>query len=476
MPHSFLDIDALTLSRRVHAREISCRDVMEATLARVAERNPAVTAIVSLREPEALLREADARDAELAAGRSRGWMHGFPQAPKDLAGTRDIATSRGSPLFAGKSAAADAASVERLVGAGAILIGKTNTPEFGLGSQTYNTVFGPTGNAYDPRLTSGGSSGGAAVAVALAMLPVADGSDMMGSLRNPAAYNNIFGFRPSCGRVPRAPAAEIFFQQLGYEGPMARSVADLARLLATMAGYDPRAPLSLGDDPAAFAAPLDADVKDTRIGWLGDLGGYLPFEPGILDLCETALGAFDDLGCIVDTTEAGFSMDALWEAWITLRSFFVAGDLGALHADPDRRARLKPEAVWEIERGLALSGSQVFAASATRTAWYGRLLALFDRFDVLALPSAQVFAFDKTVPWPKSVAGRAMDTYHRWMEVVIPASMGGVPTISVPAGFDAAGRAMGVQLIGRPRGDFDLLRIAHAYDLATRWPQRHPPR
>lgn len=476
MPDSLLDCDALTLSQRIHHREVSCREVMAATLARIAVLNPQVTAIVSLRDHDELLAEADACDAELANGRSRGWMHGFPQAPKDLAGTRSIATSRGSPLFAGKPAAADAVFVERIVAAGAILIGKTNTPEFGLGSQTYNAVFGPTGNAYDPRLTSGGSSGGAAVAVSLGLLPVADGSDMMGSLRNPAAYNNIYGFRPSAGRVPHAPVAEAFIQQLGYEGPMARSVADLARLLSTMAGPDPRAPLSLGDDPAVFARTLDSRVDGTRIGWLRNLGGHLAMEAGILDLCETALGAFTALGCTVEDAEPGFSMDSLWHAWTTLRSFLVAGDLGPLYDDPKRREMLKPEAIWEIERGRTLSAADVFRASEIRTAWYNRLLALFRRFDVLALPTAQVFPFDKTVHWPKSVAGREMDTYHRWMEVVVPASIAGVPAISVPAGFNPAGLPMGLQLIGRPKGDLDLLRIAHAYDLATKWPKLHPPR
>lgn len=470
-----LDCSAITLSQRIHDRSVSCREVMTATLARVEALNPAVSAIVSLRSPEAVLREADTCDVLLSQGRSLGWMHGFPQAPKDLAATSGLTTAKGSPLFRQFVPQEDAVFVSRLRQSGSVLIGKTNTPEFGLGSQTYNPVFGPTGNAYAPHLTAGGSSGGAGCAVSLRLLPVADGSDMMGSLRNPAAFNNIYGFRPSVGRVPFAPATDLFFQQLGYEGPMARSVADLAMLLSVMAGSDDRAPQSLTEDPSVFAQSLDGDISGKKIGWLGDLNGYLAVEDGILDLCRSALGTFEAMGCVVEETKPGYAMDSVWSAWLTLRSFLVAGDLGALYADPAKRKLLKPEAVYEIEQGLALTGPQVFAASAQRSAWYRHLLGLFERYDVLALPSAQVFPFDKTTPWPTSIAGRTMDTYHRWMEVVVPASIAGVPAISVPAGFNDAGLPMGLQLIGRPKNDLELLRIAHAYDVATRWPQKRPP-
>jgi amidase len=470
-----LDGDAVTLSRRIHHRDVSCREVMEATLARIERLNPPVTAIVSRSDPDALLREADAHDDLLAAGRSLGWMHGFPQAPKDLAATRDIVTTRGSPLFRNTIPDEDAIFVERLRKNGAIFLGKTNTPEFGLGSQTYNRVFGSTGNAYDPRLTAGGSSGGAACAVALRLLPVADGSDMMGSLRNPAAFNNIYGFRPSVGRVPHGPLPDLFFQQLGYDGPIARTVADLAMLLSVMAVPDARAPQSLSEDPAVFSRSLDSDVGGLKVGWLGSMDGHLALEPGILDLCRAALGSLVDLGCRVEEATPDFPMDELWSAWTTLRSFLVCGSLSPLYADPAKREQLKPEAIYEIERGLALTGPQVFAASTLRSDWYRRVLSLFERFDVLALPSAQVFPFDRTLTWPRSIAGRSMDSYHRWMEVVIPASMAGVPAISVPAGFSPAGLPMGLQLIGRPRGDLPLLQLAHAYDQATRWPTRRPP-
>lgn len=472
---ALLDCDALTLSRRIHRREVSCREVMAATLARIDRLNPRVNAIVSRRDPDAVLGEARALDHRLAKDGPLGWMHGFPQAPKDLVDAAGLATTQGSPLFRDFVADRDTLFVARIRASGAVFLGKTNTPEWGLGSHTFNEVFGATGNAYDPALSAGGSSGGAAVAVALGLLPVADGSDLMGSLRNPAAFNNIFGFRPTPGRVAKVPATELFFRHMSCDGPMARTVADLARLLSVMAGPDPRSPLSLDQDPEDFARPLQGDPRGARIGWLGDLGGHLALEPGILDLCGSALGVLEDLGCMVEPISPGFDLDELWSAWLDLRGFMTAGELGPLYQDPARRAQLKPEAVWEVERGLALTGPQVFAASARRSAWYLRVAELFGRFDALALPSAQVFPFDKRLRWPREIAGRSMDTYHRWMEVVMPATMAGAPAISVPAGFNHAGLPMGLQLIGRPKGDWDLLRLAHAYDLATRWPAKRPP-
>lgn len=468
-------LDALALSAAIRQREISCRELMRATLERIDRVNPGVNAIVSLRQPEALLAQADERDAQLARGEWLGWMHGMPQAPKDLTNAAGLPTSVGSPIFRDFVAPADSIIVERARRAGAIVIGKTNTPEFGLGSQTYNAVFGATRNAYDRTLCAGGSSGGAAVAVALRMLPVADGSDMGGSLRNPAAYANIFGFRPSQGRVPSDPAPDLYFQQLGIAGPMARTVRELVALLAVQAGYDARAPLSLDGELAISDADLDGDVAGTRIAWLGDLGGYLPFEPGVLGLCREALRAFEPLGCEVSAADAGFDPTRLWSTWLALRSLTQGGALHVHYADPARRPLLKPEAVWEVENGLRASGLDIHRAAVARSDWYRAVLALFKRFDVLALPSAQVFAFDVDTHWPRAVGGRPMDTYHRWMEVVVPGTLSGCPVISVPAGFDAAGRPMGVQLIGRPRGDAALLRVAQAYDRATQWASRRPP-
>ena len=463
---------ATALSRAIQSRSVSCAEVMTAYLSQIDRINPKVNAIVSLQARDGLLSQAAERDAQLGRGERMGWMHGFPQAPKDLANTAGIVTTQGSPILKDYVPKTDAIVVERERRSGAIMIGKSNTPEFGLGSHTYNKVFGTTGNAFDPSKSAGGSSGGAAVSLALNMLPVADGSDMMGSLRNPAGWNNVFGFRPSWGRVPFGPTSEVFYQQLGYEGPMARTVADLAMLLSVQAGYDTRTPLSLDQDPAQFTRPLQRDFKGTRIGWMGDFNGYLPTEPGVMDVCKDALRHFAAIGCSVEEVQPDFAPDRLWRTWLTLRGFLVAGIAGPLYANEKTRAMLKPEAVWEIENGMKLSGADVWRASVDRSAWYQALNALFQKYDYLALPSAQVFPFDAKLDWPKSIAGKSMDTYHRWMEVVIGGTLASVPVISVPAGFSPAGLPMGLQILGPAQKDLAVLQLAHSWEDASGYTKR----
>ena len=467
-------MDAHALSAAIHARAVSCVEVMTAYLDQIERVNPLVHAIVSLEPREALLGQARERDEALGRGESLGWLHGIPQAVKDLLPTRGIRTTWGSPLFASFVPEVDALAVERLRRAGAILIGKTNVPEFGLGSHTYNPVFGTTFNAYDRSRTAGGSSGGAAAALALRMLPVADGSDHAGSLRNPAAFNNVLGFRTTFGCVPAADA-DVFVAALGVVGPMARTATDLALMLSVLAGADPRAPLSSRDSPARFAAPLGRDFAGARIGWLGDLGGHLPFEPGVLELARTALGALASIGCVVDEVALDYPMERVWQSWLVLRAFQVGAVLKEHCADPAKRAVVKPEARWEVERGARLTAYEVADASMGRTAWYHAFRRLFDRHDYLVLPSAQVFPFDAKLHWPTEVGGRAMDTYHRWMEVVVPITMAGCPALNVPAGFSAAGLPMGVQLVGRPHDELGCLQLAHAYEQATGWVARRPP-
>jgi amidase len=468
------DLDALSLSEQIRTRAVSCREVMNAYLAQIERWNPIVNAIVARPDPAALLAQADQRDAELARGDYKGVLHGFPQAPKDLAATMGLPTSMGSPLFRQQMTANDAVHVGRMRAAGAIFVGRTNTPEFGLGSHSYNQLYGITRNPYAPDKCAGGSSGGAAVALATRMLPVADGSDMMGSLRNPAAYNNVFGLRPTGGTVPHGPAEDLFYQQLGVDGPMARSIPDLAMLLNVMAGPDARIPLSLNGTAGTFTQDLAHDFKGTRIGWLGDMNGYLAMEPELLSLCHSALDGFTSIGC--DVVEASLNMppEQLWQTWLTLRAFLVSGRLSGLYADPVKRAQMKPEAVWEVEQGLDLKASAVYAASVARSKWYGKLQQLFRQYDYLVLPSAQVFPFAAEQHWPAEIAGRSMDTYHRWMEVVIPASLAGVPALNVPAGFSRAGLPMGLQIIGPAQADFALLQLGHAYDQATGWNKRRP--
>ncbi|MFN3647389.1 MAG: amidase [Gemmobacter sp.] len=462
-------LGALALRRAMDVGRLTAAALMEATLARIARVNPGLNAIVALRDPAALRAEAAAADRVPVA--ARGPLHGLPMAVKDLVGVAGIRSTWGSPILADNVPAQDDMLAARLRAAGAILIGKTNTPEFGLGSHSYNPVHGVTGNPYAPERTAGGSSGGAAAALAARMLALADGSDMMGSLRNPAGWCNVYGFRPTYGRVPVDPVGDTFLHQLATDGPMARSIEDLALLLEVLAVPDPRLPHGRPSEP--FLAALDRPAGRLRIGWLGDWGAAWPMENGILSLCRNALDDFPD--ATVEDVPPPFAAARLWDSWTTLRSWAVAARLGVFHADAGRRALLKPEAIWEIERGLSFSAMQVHRASVVRSEWNAVAAGLFQRFDLLALPVAQVWPFPKGWDWPKSVAGRAMDTYHRWMEVVVPASLLGLPTLAAPVGFGPQGLPMGVQLIG-PRGaDAAVLRAGQAWHRATDWPGRVPP-
>ena len=459
----------LELSAAIRAKKISCAEVMTAYLDHIERVNPKVNAIVSLQPRDMLMAEAKAKDADLAAGRYGGWMHGFPLAAKELTAVKGIRFTDGSPIFKDRIAAEDSLVVSRMRAAGGIFIGKTNAPEFGLGSQTYNQVFGTTFNAYDQRLTCGGSSGGASVSLATHMLPVADGSDNCGSLRNPAGWNNIFGFRTSPGSIPGGG----FLSDFSVTGPMARSVPDLAKLLSTQAGPDIKAPLSLDQDPAIFAGSLDMNVKDVRIGWLGNFGS-LPMEAGVLDLCRGALKTFEDMGVVVADAAVPASVEDMWQAYAKLRCWGDANSYGAFYDDPDKRKLLKPEAQWEIEQGRTVTGGDVPHLLAARLHWYQAVVSLFDKYDFLALPTAQLFAFDAKTHWPAEIAGKKMDSYMRWMQLHAAITMTACPSLAMPAGFDAQGRSMGIQIVGKPRHDLDCLKIANAYDHATRWPLKRP--
>ncbi len=462
-------LSASALSAMIAGRRVSAVEVMQAHLDRIARVNPGLNAVISLRPADDLLAEARAADA----APRRGWLHGLPLAVKDLALVKGIRSTSGSPIFADLVPAEDDALARALRATGAILIGKTNTPEFGLGSHSFNPIFGVTRNPYDGSRTAGGSSGGAAAALAARLVPIADGSDMMGSLRNPAAFCNVYGFRPSYGLVPSDPVGDTFLHQLSTNGPMGRTVEDVARLLESLARPDPRLPHSR--PPEAYSDGLDSDPKGARIGWLGDWGGAYPMEPGILGLCETALETFTALGAHVEPVAPPFPAEKLWDAWITLRSFAIAGGVAPLHANPKTRALLKPEMLWEIERGLALSAMEVHRASTLRSQWFATLAALFQTYDALVLPSAQVWPFPVEWRYPETIDGHPMDTYHRWMEVVIPVSLVGLPALALPAGFGPQGLPMGMQLFG-PRGaDRAILRLGQAYHRATDWPARRPP-
>ena len=461
----------------MQARKVSSREVVTSFLARIDALNPTLNAIVSRRPDEEVLAEADAADRALRAGEAVGPLHGLPHAIKDTANTAGLRSTYGSPLFADQIPTEDGLAVGRVRSAGAIFIGKTNVPEFGLGSHTYNPIFGATGNAWNPAFSAGGSSGGAAVAVSQGMLPLADGSDLGGSLRNPAGWNNIFGLRPSQGRVPSWPRSDAFFAQLVTEGPLARTSADLALLLSVQSGEDLRAPLSLsGPRQWADEASLDADLRGRRVAWLGDLGGHLPMEPGVLSVCEAALTLMVDCGLAVDEVTPTFDWTRLWRSFVVLRQFGLGGDLAGAYADPALRELMKPELQWEMAHALELGVADVQRAVVDRTSWYDTALALFAKFDYLALPSAQVFPFPIGDAWPSTIAGRAMDSYHRWMEVAVPGTLSGCPVISLPAGFGGEHHLpMGLQMIGRPRDDLSLLQLARGWEQCAPWVALRPP-
>ncbi|MDR6625861.1 amidase [Caulobacter segnis] len=465
-----VEMGAREMVAALRRRDLSSREVMAAHLAQADRLNPRFNAIVSRVDGEALMKQAAALDEDAAAGRFHGPLHGLPHAVKDTAPVKGIRSTQGSPILRDNVPAADSLVVERMRKAGMIFIGKTNVPEFALGSHSFNPLFGVTGNAYAPDRSAGGSTGGGAVALALRMVPLADGSDFGGSLRNPAGWNNVFGFRPSFGRVPSVPNSDVFWQNFATSGPMARTVEDLALLLSVQAGSDPRSPFSLTDDPSMFAGPLERDWKGKRIGWLGDLGGALPMEAGVLDTCVKALEAFRAIGMTVEAATLSEPAQDMWRTAVTLRHWSVGADLQGFYDDPAKRALMKPEAIWEVEGGMALTAPQLAAASVGRTRIYQAFRAAFERFDFLVLPTAQVFPFENATRWPKQIAGVQMDSYHRWMEVTLPATMAGLPVLAVPAGFGGARHLpIGLQIIGPNHADLAVLKLGHAYEQASPW-------
>jgi amidase len=474
-PSSIVMMDAVALGSALHSREVSCVEAMTAFLDHIERLNPKVNAIVAIEDRAGLLKQAAERDEQLARGQSAGLLHGFPHAVKDLQAVKGIRSTQGSPIFKDFIPAADSLMVERLRKAGAIIIGKTNTPEFGLGSHTYNPVYGITRNAYDQSRSAGGSSGGAAVALALRMLPLADGSDYGGSLRNPAGWNNVVGFRCSIGRVPN-DARDVWLPSIGVAGPMARNVPDLALLLSVQGGYDPRLPLSMDGDSAVFKAPLEKDFKGKRIAWAGDFKGSTPYEPGVLEVCKTALKTFETLGCAVEEAEPDYPLDDVWRAVLRIRGWQQGGNLVALYNDPAKRALLKPEALYEIETGMKLSAYDVTAASVVRSEWYQVVRRFFERYDFFIVPTAQVFPFDAEIDWPREIAGQRMETYHEWMKAMLLVSMAGCPALAVPAGFGDRNLPIGIQIIAPNHREMDCLQLGYAYTTAANWTNtRLPP-
>ncbi|MGW8552408.1 amidase [Streptomyces tubercidicus] len=468
MSDALHQLDATDLAARLRRREISAREVVQAHIDRIERVNPAVNAIVTL-DPEGALTSAAHADERLARGAAVPPLHGLPIAFKDTRLTRGMRTTHGSPLFADHIPDHDDLLVDRLQQAGAIRLGKTNVPEFAAGSHTFNAVFGTTRNPYDLTRSAGGSSGGAAAALAAGMQPLADGSDMGGSLRNPASFCNVVGLRPTPGRVPSPPDNDLW-DTLSVPGPMGRTVADTALLLSAMAGPDPRCPFSLETPGAAFRVPLDRDLRGLRIAWAPDLGGCAPADPEVLAVLEPQLRVLEELGCRVDT--ACPDLDGADETFRTLRAHTFDLALGDL-LDSAPQA-LKPSIVWNIEEGRRLTVSDLRTATAVRRRLYLGMLDFFSGYDLLLAPVSQVTPFDAELEYPHEVAGRPTHSYLDWMRSAYLISVLGVPALSVPAGFTPGGLPVGLQFVGAPRADLAVLQAGHAYESATRHGRRRP--
>lgn len=460
-------LDATELARRIAARSLSAREVMTAHLERIDRINPALNAIVTL-DAERALAAAREADAAQSRGGTLGPLHGLPVAHKDVFLTRGMRTTFGSPLFADFVPDVDSVVVARQRGAGAITVGKTNTPEFSAGSQTFNTVFGATRNPYDLRRTCGGSSGGSAAAVAAGLTALADGTDYGGSLRNPANFCNVVGLRPSIGCVPQWPI-ENAWDTLNVAGPIGRTVADVALLLSVLAGADRRDPLAIPLDGARFRERLERDVRKTRVAWSSDLGG-LPLEPAVRTAFEAQRAVLERLGCIVE--DATPDVSGAEEAFQTLRGVRFAGAFGELL---DRHpGAFKDTIVANVAFGRALRADQIATAHKLQSQCFLRMATFFERFDVLVAPVNQVVPFAIEEPFPTAIDGVAMQGYMDWMRSCFLITVTGHPSISVPAAFTADGLPIGIQIVGRYREEWPLLQFAHAFEAATQAGRRRP--
>jgi len=453
-------LTATELALKIRSGEISAVETMEAHLAQIEKVNPQVNAIVTL-VPELALEQARKADEKLAQGGKLGPLHGLPVAHKDLVPTKGIRTTFGSPIFQDFVPEEDALLVERIRNAGGISLGKTNTPEFGAGSQTFNQVFGVTKNPYDLSKTCGGSSGGAAVSVACRMLPFADGSDLGGSLRNPTNFCNVVGFRPSVGRVPSWPN-EAGWNSFAVDGPIARTVEDCALLLSVLAGPDARSPICLPESGSVFQQSLERNLKGIRIAWSADLGG-LPVDSRVTETLEAQREVFEDLGCIVEEGFPDFS-DAD-EIFKTFRAWYFELKLASLL--PEHREKMKETVIWNIESGMKLSGPELGRAEVKRTALFHRVREFMQNYDFLALPVSQVPPFPLEQEYVSEINGMKMETYLDWMRSCYYITVTGQPAISVPSGFTDDGLPVGLQLVGRPQDDLGVLQLAYAFEKAT---------
>jgi amidase len=468
-PRDLCFLSAKDLSALVHCRKLSAREVMTAHLDQIGRLNPHINAIVARLDDEQCLALADEADKRAATAGWSGALHGLPIAFKDLQPAVGFPFTRGSPIYKDAMAEEDSILVERLRNAGAIPIGKTNVPEFGMGSHTYNRVYGTTFNPYDVTKSAGGSSGGAGAALAAGLLPIADGSDLGGSLRNPRNFNNVVGMRPSVGLVPSAPNP-LPFLGIAVNGPMARTVADVAMLLSVMAGADPRDPACDRSDPSVFRGNLQRTFRGARVAWCPDLGG-LPLDPRVRAVLDPHRTTLEKLGCSVEDACPDLSRaDAIF---LTLRAFRSAAVYGSLLAE--YREQVKPEAIGEIESGLALTSTALAEAMIQQSELVERVRRFQEKYEFMVCAVNQLPPFDATLDWPREVAGVPMDHYVAWMKSAYWISVTCRPAISVPAGFTSDGLPVGMQIVGRYRDDLGVLQIAHAFEQATEVGRKRPP-
>lgn len=460
-------LTAVEMAALIRKKKLSAREAMAAHLKQIERVNPKVNAIVTLVAEQATENARKADEAQ-ARGAALGPLHGLPVAHKDLVETAGIRTTFGSPLFKDYVPKVDAITVERIKRAGAIAVGKTNTPEFGAGSQTFNPVFGATKNPYDLTKTCGGSSGGAAVSLACGMIPIADGSDTGGSLRNPAAFCSVVGFRVSPGRVPHAAVGNSW-STLSVSGPMARTVGDVALLLSVMAGPDPRCPVSITEPGVRFTGDLQRNFKGVRVAWFKNLGG-IPFDARIREAVNAQRKVFEDLGCIVDEAEPDLA--GADEAFNTLRAWGYASTRGELVRT--HRDQVKDTIIWEVERGLKLSGSDISKADALHSQVWERMRVFQEKYEYFILPTTQVPPFDVTQPYVPEIEGVRMSTYIEWMKSCYLISILENPAISVPCGYTPEGLPVGLQIVGRHREDWAVLQMANAFEQATKAAHRRP--
>lgn len=463
-------MSAVELTGAIRAKQLSAREALDAQLEQISAVNPQINAVVTL-DPEgahALATAADQRTAA-AEGDSLPPLHGLPMTHKDTHNTRGMRTTQGSVLFRDFVPDADDLIIARLKAAGAVTTGKSNVPEFAAGSHTFNEVFGTTTNPYAPDLSAGGSSGGAAAALGARIQAISDGSDMGGSLRIPASFCNVVGFRPTAGVVPTWPSRDLW-SWLARSGPMARDVADIALMLTAVAGPGPGPAVLPSLSPETFAQPLERDLTGMRIGWTPDFGLGIPVEKEVLRVLEAQLGVFEELGARVEQATPDLQdADLVFRNVRALEFVQTLGDLVRDHPES-----IKPEIRWNVEQGQQLTGQDIAATAAARTRLALKVHEFFGGYDVLLAPAAQVLPFDARQRYPETINGQALPTYLDWMRSACVISATGLPALSMPAGFSAEGLPVGLQMVMNHGQDFQLLQVARAFEQATGYARRAP--